>query len=213
VTATLSNGSIAHGSGSRGVAILFALEREASPFRKFARRLPGVAVHVTGVGRQRARIAAQRVIHQLPRLVVAAGFCGALVPELQVGDIVTQRLLTVDRLVSEPAEKRRLAEAHQAVAVDMESAAVAEVCAEYGVPCRVVRAVSDTVDTALSPDLVRLLSGGRVSAWQAVRALMRTPSLVGEFRRLARDTRLAARNLADALVRILSERPASVGCS
>jgi hypothetical protein len=42
---------------------------------------------------------------------------------------------------------------------------------------------------------------------------MRTPSLVGEFRRLARDTRLAARNLADALVRILSERPASVGCS
>jgi adenosylhomocysteine nucleosidase len=135
--------------------------------------------------------------------VIAAGFCGALVPVLRVGDVVTSpRILTVDHLVSDPAEKRRLAERHGADAVDMESAAVAEVCAAKGVPFLAVRAVSDTVDTALSPELVRLLSGGRVSVWKALRTIMRRPRLLGEFRRLARDTKLAARNLAEALIKI-----------
>src|SRR5207253_1577357 len=109
-------------------------------------------------------------------------------------------------LVGDPAEKRRLAELHHADAVDMESAAVAEVCIAKGVPFRAVRAVSDAVDTALSPELVRLLAGGRVSAWKAVRALVRKPALLGEFRRLARDTKLAAKKLADELVKILGER-------
>jgi adenosylhomocysteine nucleosidase len=191
------------------VAVLFALEREAAPFRRAARELDHVSIRVSGVGRQRARIAAQRILDQSPSpsLVIAAGFCGALVPRLRVGDVVTDRILTVDHLVSDPAEKRRLAELHQADAVDMESAAVAEACAGRGVPFLAVRAVSDAVDTALSPELVRLLSGGSVSVLKACRALVGKPSLLSEFRRLARDTKLAARNLADALVRFVTPRP------
>jgi adenosylhomocysteine nucleosidase len=141
-----------------------------------------------------------------PQLVIAAGFCGALVPTLQVGDIVcSPRIITVDHLVSDPQEKRQLAELHKADAVDMESAAIAEVCMAKGVSFAAMRAVSDTVDTALSPQLVRLLSGGNVSVWKAIRALVRKPSLLREFRRLARDTRLAAKNLADALVKHIQQ--------
>jgi adenosylhomocysteine nucleosidase len=203
------NPSPARGEGR--TAILFALEREAAPFRNLARDLPHVGVHVSGIGRARARSAADRLLREppFPGLVIAAGFCGALVPTLKVGDVVTSpRILTADRLVSDPAEKRRLAELHHADAVDMESAAIAEVCAERGVPFLAVRAVSDAVDTALSPELVRLLSGGNVSVWRAVRALVRRPRLLGEFRRLARDTKLAANRLAEELAKFVGQRPA-----
>ncbi len=187
--------------------MLFALEREAAPFRRAARELKHVSIHVSGVGRNRARRAAEQVLTgSLPELVIAAGFCGALSSALRVGDVVTSpRIVTVDHLVSDPAEKRQLAELHRADAVDMESSAVAEVCAEKGVPFLAVRAVSDTSDTALSPELVRLLSGGTVSVWKACAALVRKPALLREFMRLARDTKLAARKLADALVKIVSE--------
>src|SRR5205814_10328916 len=137
-----------------------------------ARELPRVSIHVSGVGRKRAREAAERLIDSRPALVVAAGFCGALKPSLRVGDIVeSPRIVTADHLVSDPAEKRRLGESHDAV--DMESSAVAEVCAARGVPFLAVRAVSDCVDTALSPELVRLLSGGDVSVLKACGALLR----------------------------------------
>ncbi|QJW99034.1 phosphorylase family protein [Frigoriglobus tundricola] len=187
-----------------GVAVLFALEREAAPFRRAVRGQKHVAVCVSGMGRARARRAAEQILRDpVPRLVIAAGFCGALVPALRVGDVVTSpRIITVDHLVTDPAEKRRLGETHDAV--DMESSAIAEVCAGRGVAFRAVRAVSDTVDTALSPELARLLSGGNVSPLKACYALCFKPSLLGEFLRLARGTKLAARALAVALEGIVS---------
>ena len=195
----------------KAVWIIFALEREAAPFRRLTRDSPEVRILVSGVGGHRARISADVVIREFsPRLLIAAGFCGALIPTLRVGDIVTSpRIVTVDSLVSDPAEKRRLAELHSADAVDMESAAIAEVCAAKSVEFLAVRAVSDTSDTALSPELVRLLSGGNVSVLKVCRALVRKPSLLREFMRLRRDTKLAARNLAEALVKVIGERPGS----
>lgn len=188
-------------------AVFFALEREAAPFRRVAGKLKHVSIHVSGVGRKRARLAAEQVLsHSHPQLVIAAGFCGALVPTLCVGDVVASpRIITVDRLVCTSAEKRQLSEFHDAV--DMESSAIAEVCEARGLAFLAVRAVSDTVDTALSPELVRLLSGGNVSAWKACGALLRKPSLLGEFLRLRRDTKLAARNLAKSLVRTIQAEP------
>jgi hypothetical protein len=91
----------------------------------------------------------------------------------------------------------------------MESAAIREVCTAHGIEFRAMRAVSDTVETALSPELVRLLSGGNVSIWRAMKALAQKPGLLGEFRRLARDTKLASRNLAEALMAILTPQPHS----
>ncbi|MCE9560683.1 MAG: hypothetical protein K8U57_01385, partial [Planctomycetes bacterium] len=187
------------------IVVLFALEREAAPFRKLARGLPRVSISVSGVGHANAREAASRLLNESPNLVIAAGFCGALVPTLRVGDIVTSpRIFTATHLISTPEEKRRLASLHGVDAVDMESSAIAAVCAERGVAFSAVRAVSDTVDTALSPELVRLLSGGNVSPWKAMRALVRKPTLLWEFRRLARDTKLASRTLAAELMRIVT---------
>jgi nucleoside phosphorylase len=121
----------------------------------------------------------------------------------EVKNIASPRILTVAHLVADPVEKHRLAALHDADAVDMESAAIAEECAAKGVAFLAVRAVSDTADTALSPELVKLLAGGKVSVWKAIRALVRRPAMLGEFRRLSRDTKIAARKLAEELVRII----------
>src|SRR6187551_1606882 len=139
-------------AGPGEVAIVFTLEREAAPFRRVN---PGARIIFSGVGRSKARFATQIAIEGFqPKLVIAAGFCGALTPHLVVGDVVTSpRIVTVNELVATPEAKRRLADRTGAEAVDMESAEVAAVCAEHGVPFLAVRAVSDDVETALSPEL------------------------------------------------------------
>jgi adenosylhomocysteine nucleosidase len=185
---------------------------------------------VTGVGRAAAGRVAEVACRLPARLVIAAGFCGGLDGRLAVGDVIapievcdeaggrwachplpglTQagRLLTASRIIGEPTEKRDIGRRFAADAVDMETAAVAEVCAARGVPFAAVRAVSDAAGTALSPRLAGLLAGGRVSPWKAAGAVLRQPSLLAEFRRLARDTRAAAANLAATLVGLVSLPP------
>jgi adenosylhomocysteine nucleosidase len=89
--------------------------------------------------------------------------------------------------------------------VDMESAAVEEVCRERSVEFVAVRAVSDTAATVLSAELVRLLNGGDVSVARVLAALARRPALLPEFLRLGRDTSVAAVSLARALVARLDQ--------
>ncbi len=214
--------------------ILFALEREAAPFRRLVKARQDLQIHVSGVGRQRAKRALEQILQSVtsPRCVIAAGYAGALHERLRVGDRViareivdrkggswrcstellpstnlSGRILTSDHLVAEAKEKEQLGESYKALAVDMESAGIAEVCVERGLPFLAIRAISDTLDTQLSPQLIGLLAGGHVSPWQAIRALLKKPNLLSEFRRLARDTRLAGRNLGQTLHKILSEPP------
>ncbi len=222
------------------VVVIFALDREAAPFRAIARRdrLP-VRVLVSGVGPGNARRTAEGV--GTAGLVISAGFCGALNPALRVGDVgvctmlydgepsgVSRRvcdatlrltplgspypvlndftLLTVPQLVATPEEKRLLRERTFADVVDMEAAHVRAACVARDLPFLAVKAVSDAADTALSPRLVRLLAGGRVSPVRAAASLLVQPSLAGEFRRLALDTRLAADRLAHELWEIVTCR-------
>jgi hypothetical protein len=72
------------------------------------------------------------------------------------------------------------------------------------VPFGCVRAVSDDLHTALSPRLATLLSGGRVSPLRCLLALAGSPGLAAEMWRLAKQTRLAADNLAKALGELLT---------
>jgi nucleoside phosphorylase len=129
----------------------------------------------------------------------APGLSGAWDPPLRRG-----RLLTVPRVVGSSATKRLLGEQHQALAVDMESACVARACGQSGIPFGCVRAVSDDMGTGLSPAVAALLTGGRVSLTRALAVLLRSPRSLGEFRRLARNTRWAAEQLGKALGELLT---------
>jgi adenosylhomocysteine nucleosidase len=167
-----------------------------------------------------------------PSWLVFAGFAGGLADDLSVGDLVLgtevvasdgQRLpttwppkiqhqswlrrgaiLSAPRLVVDPDEKGRLGQTHKALAVDMESAAFARLCSQRGVPFGCLRVISDDIHTPLAPELVALFADGRISWSRILLALARRPSLVGEFRRLARATHVAANRLAEALRLLLS---------
>jgi adenosylhomocysteine nucleosidase len=224
------------------ICILFALRRESAPFcrrlrqqetlpdapcaaRLFDGRGKTLLVLETGVGAERtAGAIAWALDHFAPRLVVAAGFAGALSRTLrlaevfvaseviesdevawrvavpaELGDLVCGRLYTSPCILTTTAAKKALRQATGALAVDMESGPIAEACVARRVACAAVRAVSDTSDEGLSPELVRLLDGGGVSLRRVFGALVRRPRLIGELWRLHRATRRAARNLAEAL--------------
>src|SRR5207302_1452628 len=100
--------------------------------------------------------------------------------------------------------KRDLGRQHAAGAVDMETAVVARLCSQEGLPFGCVRAVSDRLDTPLSPELVMLLRDGRVRLPRLVTALAASPRLGLGLWRLARDTRVAAEQLGLALGEVLT---------
>ena len=67
-------------------------------------------------------------------------------------------LLTVDRVVRLPEEKRALGEKYAALAADMETLAVAEVCRRRETPFLAVRVINDAADDALPRDVEKLLA-------------------------------------------------------
>ncbi len=239
--------------------VAFALHRESQPFLQEFRpnqRFPGapcrahfcgpawlpVLVLETGVGLRRAEKALSWVLGRpgmgnvpyRPKVILSAGFSGALADERKVGDVIVAtevvdfqgnhwpapwpgtlppgewrpplhrgRILTSPSLAS-PEDKSVWGKQYEALAVDMESAAIAQACAKQGVPFGCVRVISDDVSTPLSPRLISLLSGGQVSTVCVLAALLRAPNLAGEMWRLSRQTRYAAEQLGKALGELLT---------
>ncbi len=56
------------------------------------------------------------------------------------------RVASGDRFVREAAERQRIAETFGAMCCEMEGAAIAQICQANGVPCAILRAISDTAD-------------------------------------------------------------------
>jgi adenosylhomocysteine nucleosidase len=114
------------------------------------------------------------------------------------------RVLTSPELVDTPEKKNDLGLRQQAVAVDMESAVLARLCSRNEVPFGCVRSISDRADTTLPSRLTELLNNGRASWPRLLAACLRSPGLVGELRRLARDTKRAGAQLGKALGELLT---------
>ena len=153
----------------RPVVVTFAVPDESRAFVAASERGPVLVVH-TGVGDTpagRRRLDDVLGEDDPPRLVISAGYAGALRPDLRVGDLVlgenfsdpgllaVAHALLADEprhiggLVTQPAvaetaaAKEALHAATGALAVDMETAWIAEACARAGVPLLALRVVSD----------------------------------------------------------------------
>jgi adenosylhomocysteine nucleosidase len=116
-------------------------------------------------------------------------------------------LLTVDRVVRLTDEKRALGQRHQALAVDMESYAAAEVCRERGVRFLAIRILSDAVDDELPRDVEALLKQKtRVAkAGAVVGAVWRRPSSVKDMWNLREDALVASDRLAKFLASTIEQ--------
>ncbi len=126
--------------------------------------------------------------HYPVQVILSLGFCGGLVPELKAGELVictrlfhgqspvmesTNALVELGKHVAKPTEaglvtvsrpanqrqqKEELAKKYSAKAVDMESYWIVAEARRRGIPCLVVRAISDPVDHDL-PNLEGVSSG------------------------------------------------------
>lgn len=185
-----------------------------------------VVIVEAGTGPERAARATRALIDaHTPTWVLSAGFSGALHPDLQRGDIVVAnsivdtageelqvdvkmtpdpergwhvgRILMASEIVRTVAEKRRFAEQSDALAVDLESLAVARVCEQTGTRLMAVRAISDDLSDDLPPEVMSVFGGtGSLRAGAIAGALWKRPSSAKDMWRLRENAQHASERLA-----------------
>jgi adenosylhomocysteine nucleosidase len=114
-----------------------------------------------------------------------------------------QRLVTLHHVAGQD-EKRALAEKYQATLVDMEAAAVARIARDRGLAFLCFKAVTDGPNDKL-PDFNRFIGEhGQLHVPSLARWAALHPSHWGPMRRLGKNSRLAAQELANFLSRSLA---------
>jgi adenosylhomocysteine nucleosidase len=199
------------------VLVCFAVSQEAKPFQKLVRSQgPQVRVLVTGMGPRNAERAVRTAIqNEKPSHVFTCGFAGALAPELKIADLVCSlempmvgakavRFIATERVAVTVADKSAL-HAQGADAVEMESATIARLCKEQGIPCVTLRAISDLANEDLPLNFNELLDGQEnLSPAKLALAIIKAPHKIPALMRLGKNSALAAEKLAQALVRALA---------
>ena len=199
-----------------------------------------VALAQSGMGPGLAKKSTQALIDgHSPAWIISAGYSGALQPGMKIGDIVVAssivntdggalaidlkmqadparglyvgRLLTVDRIVRTVDEKKALAGHCAALAVDMESLAVAQVCRQAKVRFLAVRVISDDLSADLPAEISSVVgSSGTVRLGAAVGAIFKRPGAVKDLWRLREQGMDASERLATFLEGVVAQLYASV---
>jgi len=118
-------------------------------------------------------------------------------------------VVTVDRVVWRASEKQALGEVSGAIAVDMESAAIAKVASSAGIPFLLVRAISDRAQDDLPMDL---------NLWFApfgfLRCLLQVsqrPSVLRGLYEMKRHADQASESLRRVFLKLMAEMPVIAG--
>ena len=205
--------------------ICFALKEEAAPFHKVAAHRPGVFTLIVGIGRQNAEKSMRSFLAtSSPELVLTCGFAGGLNPDLKLGEVVFElgtrnselgtqllaagakpaKIFCADRIATTVAEKKKLRAETNADAVEMESAAIHAVCAEYNIPCATVRVISDTAHEDLPLDFNALAKSDKsIDFVKLFVAIAKSPKKIPQLMQLQKKTQFAAAQLAGVLKKII----------
>ena len=225
--------------------VAYAVEPEFAPWRKlrsFSEVRAGAAVLrrtqiggaevdfvVTGMGPERAQRALEAIDLAGYQVCIAAGFAGALVPKLQVGDVLVAKkarrgqsndLIECDAALAEQAvgasakaigelvsvdhvattAEEKYALTPYGEAVDMESYTVLAAAQRQRVPHVAIRVISDRHDQILPVDLSTTVDeNGQVAIGSVMRMLAGKPGQIGALMRLGRESKIAAEKLAKFL--------------
>ncbi len=157
---------------TRTIGILFATQMEADSFLEQGRP-DHCIVSISGIGMAAAHSATQKLIkEQHVERIVNAGICGTLDDTLARGSVFfvsevltedrsdsvslqhrpqSKRLVSVNEPVFQTDRKERLAPF--ADLVDMEGFAIAKLCQEHGIPCVLIKGITDFGDPQGEADI------------------------------------------------------------
>ena len=125
-------------------------------------------------------------------------------PTIQVG-----RLLTSDRVLRTPQERETLGREHNALAADLESMAIAEVCQQHKTPCLAMRVITESMEDKLSRELEHLQRqtswAGKLGASAGV--LMRRPESVKDWWSMKQRGLEASDRLAKLIAGMVAQLP------
>ena len=173
-----------------------------------------------------AKLAALRLISQGAEALLSFGLAGGLEPGLRPGTILvppviitatgnyecapqlmsflggeTQgRLLAGANIAATVQEKSALYQHYGAVAIDLESGAVAEIAAQHALPFAVLRATADPAERALPPAaLVALKDDGSLDIVRLLGSILRQPGQIRALIKVGQDATAARRCLLERL--------------
>ena len=114
------------------------------------------------------------------------------------------KLLTVDKVINQASTKKRIGEQNSFLAVEMESAAVAEVAMEKGVEFAAIRSISDDIDDDLQLDYDNVISDeGKVKVGSIALSVLKNPQKLALLSRLNKQTRSASKSLANFMNKLI----------
>ncbi|MCB1125649.1 MAG: hypothetical protein KDM81_04075 [Verrucomicrobiae bacterium] len=135
---------------------------------------------------------------------------GILAAGLVQSGAVAGRFVQSHRVAVTVEEKQSLHRSSGADAVEMESGALREICTARGIPCVVVRVISDAADEPLPLDFNALMTpDGRMDFRRLAGRLLRRPGLVPELLGFQRRVATAAERLAVVLEAVTAAPPAA----
>lgn len=176
----------------------------------------------TGIGTALATSATERLLGlgEFDRVMVV-GVAGGVGPSVGIGDIVIPEvvfdgqdgneyrpapiagplprgsIVTSDDFIVEPERLAQLI-ANGVIAVDMETGAVAAVCAQRGIPWSTVRAISDRAEDGDIEMIAMANSDGSPNGKAIARYFARHPGRIPYMLKVGRGALAAARNAATA---------------
>ena len=198
-----------------------------------------IVVAESGMGYARARKASLALIDaHKPKWILSSGFSGALIPTMKIGQIVMAneivdqhgqqksinlslesdienglyvgRILTADEIVRTVEQKQQLHENFEALAVDMESLAVAQVASETKTGFMAVRVISDDMSADLPPEVLSIIGDtGAVRVGAALTSIFNRPESVKDMLHLRTNAQNAAKSLATFLDGVVHQLQAS----
>jgi adenosylhomocysteine nucleosidase len=115
------------------------------------------------------------------------------------------RVATANEMILTAVHKQRIGQATGALAIDMETSAVATVAAAHGTPLLAVRCITDTVRENLPAEFNDFFVIGQLKASRVAAALVRRPGLVWDLARLGYRAQVAGESLARFLRSILPQ--------
>ncbi len=184
----------------------------------------------TGVGSQECEERLTELLRRnKPSVIVSSGFCGGTSDELKPCDlviaenfsdadltkhareildgVVTGKIFSADRLIDPAADRYAIGREQGAIAIDMETATIARVCASFAVPMITLRVISDSPAAPFPapPEVLFDIETQRTKLSSLFVHLVRNPKAVAQLADFSKRITLVKTKLADALCTLLRE--------